>query len=253
MSAQTTRRYMTVAGSARFFYTTCMIYCSHRGANRYRVQNTVPAFQVAHEQGARYFELDVHLLADGQLAVHHDYDLVSAHGQTIRLAEISGADLRRYPLVNPFTSTLAVVPLLQDVLPVVAPDLQLLNIELKNDDNRYPGIEKILLDTLADYPAVLPHVLFSSFDYDTLARLRALWPQARIGLLTRQCDVGQAHALRAESVHINYTRFTPQIAQVCHENGLKIYVYTVNAVAVAGQLEQTGADGIFTDCIDLFV
>ena len=50
-----------------------MIYFSHRGANTKRVQNTVEAFALAHAQGATHYELDVHLLKDGALAVHHDY------------------------------------------------------------------------------------------------------------------------------------------------------------------------------------
>ena len=52
-----------------------MIYLAHRGANTQRVQNTVEAFALAQTQGAQYYELDVHLLQDGQLAVHHDYSL----------------------------------------------------------------------------------------------------------------------------------------------------------------------------------
>lgn len=230
-----------------------MIYFSHRGANRYRVQNTVAAFALARQQGARCFELDVHLLCDGQLAVHHDYELTTADGKTVPVGSLRAADLPRYTLPNPFAQEPAVVPLLTDILPVLSPQLKLLNIELKNDDNRYPGIEQALTQTLADYPALQPQILFSSFDYDTLARLRALCPHARLGLLTRNFDVRQAVALQAESVHINYTRFTPQIAQLCHDNGLKIYLYTVNEVSAARQFQAAGADGIFTDCIDLFV
>ena len=230
-----------------------MIYFSHRGANTQRVQNTVEAFAVAHAQGARYFELDVHLLKDGCLAVHHDYSLLSTAGKDVKLADITASDLKKYPLKNLFTAGPVYVPLLEEVLPVVAPGLEILNIELKNDENIYPGIEERLLKVLADYPQLAPQILFSSFDYDTLKRLRALAPQARIGLLTRQFDVKQALSLRAESVHMNRTRFTAKIAQTCHQNKLKLYLYTVNEVAAATRLAADGADGIFTDSIDLFI
>ncbi len=230
-----------------------MIYFSHRGANTLRVQNTVESFALAHAQGARCFELDVHLLKDGNLAVHHDYSLLSTAGEDVKLADLTAADLKKYPLKNPFADDPVYVPLLDDVLPVIVPGLEVVNIELKNDNNVYPGLEKILLNKLSAYPALFPKILFSAFDYDSLVRLRELAPNARIGLLTRKFDVKQALLLRAESVHMNQTRFTPAIAQTCHENGLKLYLYTVNEITAVKQLTAQGADGFFTDRIDLFV
>lgn len=228
-----------------------MIYFSHRGANTQRVQNTTAAFALAHRQGARCFELDVHLLKDGSLAVHHDYSLLTTAGVDVKLKDLTAADLKNYPLQNPFTEQITFVPLLQEVLPVLTPGLELLNIELKNDGNIYPGLEEILLKTLP--PALRPLILFSGFDYPTLARLRALSCAIRIGQLTRSFNVQEALSLRAESVHINHTRFTPQIAQICHANNLKIYCYTVNDKGQATRLSQDGCDGIFTDKIADFL
>lgn len=227
-----------------------MIYFSHRGANTLRVQNTAAAFARAHAQGARCFELDVHLLKDGALAVHHDYSLLSTAGVNVQLKDLVAADLKQYPLKNPFTQEPAYVPLLAEVLPVLAPQLELLNIELKNDGNIYPGLEETVLRAVPE--KLLPKILFSSFDYPTLQRLRALAPQVRIGQLTRAFNVQEALAVKAESVHTNYIRFTPQMAQVCHANGLKVYCYTVNDCALADRLEQEGVDGIFTDDVTQF-
>lgn len=228
-----------------------MIYFSHRGANTQRVQNTIEAFALAHQQGARYFELDVHLLKDGALAVHHDYSLLNTAGVDVQLKDLTAADLKKYPLKNPFAQTSVYVPLLEEVLPVIIPDLELLNIELKNDDNIYPGLENILLKKL---PAqLLPNILFSSFDYATLQRLRALAPNVRIGQLTRAFNLQEARAVEAESIHINHTRFTPKIAQLCHENSLKVYCYTVNDKKLAAHLAAQEVDGIFTDKIADFL
>lgn len=229
-----------------------MIYFSHRGANTFCVQNTVPAFSLAHTQGARKFELDVHLLKDGQLAVHHDYSLLSTAGKDVLLSGLTADELKKIPLKNPFGAEDVFVPLLTEVLPVVTPALEILNIEIKNDNNVYPGIENALCRTLENHPHLLQKILFSSFDYDTLSRLRALLPHARIGLLTRAFDVTQALLLKAESVHINQTRFTPEIAQICHANNLCVYLYTVNDPTTATRLARDGADGIFTDKIHLF-
>lgn len=229
-----------------------MIYFAHRGSNTKRVQNTVAAFALARAQGATHYELDVHLLQDGQLAVHHDYSLLETAGKEVQLKALKSADLSHFPLKNPFTLDKATIPLLQEILPVISPGLELLNIEIKNDGNCYPGIEAQLLACLKMYPGLEEKILFSSFDYETLERLRALCPTARIGLLTRQFDVAKAVGLRAESVHINHIRLTPQIAPICHTHQLKLYCYTVNDPALALQLNAQGVDGIFTDDITLF-
>lgn len=237
-----------------FFYTTSMIYFAHRGASAEAVQNTVPAFKRARELGASCYELDVHLTKDGALVVHHDYSLLSTAGKDVHIKDVTFSKLQTCPLQNAFGVERLFVPRLEEVLPVVAPGLELLNIELKNDDNRYPGIEEKLLAFLhARYPQILPKILFSSFDYETLARLRALDKTARIGLLTRAFDVSAALRLGAESVHLNHTRFTPDIARVCHENGLLVYLYTVNEAELAARLAAQGADGIFTDRIGMFL
>ena len=221
-----------------------MLYFAHRGASAYRTQNTLPAFALACACGATHYELDVHLLKDGRLAVHHDYEISTAAGQLIPLAELTAADLPHYPLATVFNER-ATVPLLEEVFPLISLHLELLNIELKNDDNRYPGLEERVLRAVP--PTLFPRVLFSSFSQDSLARLRALSSRARIGLLTRQFDVSRALALRAESIHINHTRFTPAQAQTAHAHGLRLYCYTVNDNALALQLAAHGVDGIFTD------
>ena len=229
-----------------------MIYFAHRGASAQRVQNTLEAFALAKEQGATHYELDVHLLKDGKLAVHHNYSLLETAGKDVALGDLTSADLTKFPLINPFTQNKVAVPLLQEVLPIIAPGLQLLNIELKNDGNIYPGIEGRLLDFLGQYSHLNTKIIFSSFDYDSLVRLRAAAPQARVGLLTRQFDIEKARALRAESVHINHIRFVPDMARICHQHGIKLYCYTVNDKSLAAKLQAQGVDGIFTDQILLY-
>ena len=228
-----------------------MIYFAHRGLSALRVQNTTESFALACEKGAQCYELDVHLLKDGALAVHHDYSLANTAGVDSKLSDLTAAELKKYPLKNTFSATVLTVPLLEEIIPLVLPGLEILNIEIKNDNNVYPGIEEILLRALKKWPELAPKILFSAFDYDTLARMRQLNKNARIGLLTRAFDVSKALALGAESVHINQTRLTEEIVRVCHQNNLKVYVYTVNTPAEFQRVKTLGADGVFTDRVNL--
>ena len=228
-------------------YTTCMIYFAHRGASKQAPANSKEAFALARKQGASCYELDVHLTRDGRLPVQHDYTVGNTEH---RVQEFTWPQLQAFCAEN----GIACPALLEDVLPVVRPELACLNVELKNDDNVYPGIEKALLDLLHTCAAdLLPKILFSSFDVSTLQRLRTLAAQANIGLLTRAFDPEQARALNARSVHINQTRVTAQMVQACHAENRKVFVYTVNTLAAAQQLEQMGVDGIFTDVPELFL
>ena len=173
--------------------------------------------------------------------------LLATSGRDTLLGTLTRADLAQYPLINVFTAEKCTIPLLRDVLPVVRENLACLNIEIKNDGNYYPGIEKVLLTELhAQAPDMLPKILFSSFDYPTLARVR-------IGRLCRAFDVQEALALGARSVHMNQSRLTPEIINACHAHGLQVFAYTVNTQAQAERLAALGADGIFTDKIGLFL
>ena len=227
-----------------------MIYFAHRGASASAPANTLPAFALARQQGAAHYELDVHLTRDGQLVVHHDYQI---GGRLI--AQMTAAEVKQYVINAPQDGSFtAEVPLLREVFPVVADDLQLLNIEIKNDDNVYPGIEEAVWEAVQDFvPHSLHKLLFSSFDYPTLYRLRELAPKAQIGLLTRLFEPQQAHNLHAYSVHMNHTRITKEIIDICHRENRRVFLYTVNDRYTAQKLAQLGADGIFTDKPSLFL
>ena len=99
----------------------------------------------------------------------------------------------------------------------------------------------------------MDRILFSSFDYPTLQRLRRLAPHAHIGLLTRFFEPQKVLSLKAESLHISQTRITQEIIDWCHQNKVRVFVYTVNDRYTARQLARKGVDGIFTDVLDLFL
>src|SRR5918999_2555552 len=60
---------------------------AHRGASGRAPENTMEAFRLGVEDGADAIELDVHLTADGQLAVIHDETLDRTTDRTGRVAD----------------------------------------------------------------------------------------------------------------------------------------------------------------------
>ncbi|MBO7238720.1 MAG: hypothetical protein J6U96_05560 [Elusimicrobiaceae bacterium] len=232
-----------------------MIYFAHRGASAYAPANSLAAFALARQQGATHYELDVHLSKDGHLIIHHDYNLGTDTTCRLDIKDAVLSDITACRILHKFDPALVVSPpRLRDVIPVIMEELELLNIEIKNDDNVYPGIEKMLWQRVEAFgPEAANKILFSSFDYPTLQRLRRVAPRARIGLLTRFFEPQKVLSLKAESVHINQTRITQEMIDWCHEHGVRVFVYTVNDKYTARQLARKGVDGIFTDAPDLFL
>jgi len=136
---------------------------------------------------------------------------------------------------------------LEELLNILKPDTKL-NIEIKNDESRYPGIEQKVMDLLNTRGTALKErVLISSFDYPTLRRIRTLDKTIKIGVLTRNFNIKEALDIGAYSVNISIKRVTKEIVETCHKNNLKVYVYTVNTAEDARAMANIGVDAIFSD------
>ena len=87
-------------------------YYAHRGLhNAVLPENSMGAFRAALAQGFG-IELDIHLMADGNLAVIHDSSLQRTAGANVTIESLTAAQLANYRL-NGTTET---IPLFSDVL-----------------------------------------------------------------------------------------------------------------------------------------
>ena len=92
---------------------------AHRGASGYAPENTFEAYRLAVEMGADAIELDVHLTADGQLALIHDETLDRTTDRGGVVAELTMDAIREadagYPM-EAFRGRGLQVPTLPEVL-----------------------------------------------------------------------------------------------------------------------------------------
>jgi len=209
-----------------------MLIIAHRGASAYVQENTLKAFELAFKFGSTWLETDVQRSADGVLVLYHDYNL--KNGKKIK--DCTFDYLKKFN-----------VPTLADLLKIT-PTNFILNLEIKNDDNIYPGIEKQILAALSSAKNICQNqILISSFDVPTLQKIRALNKQISIGVLTRNFEVKTPLSLNAKSVNISVKRVTKKIVETCHKNNLKVLVYTVNDLQTYHKLQAWKVDGIFSD------
>ena len=140
-------------------------------------ENSLAAFRRAAEAGFGA-ELDVHLTADGQLAVIHDSDLQRVCGRAGKVEELTCAELSRLRLLG----TEEGIPLLPDVLPLFAGVAPLI-VELKpirGNEPELAGKVCALLDTFPNLDYCL-----ESFDPFAILWLRKNRPELIRGQLSQ--------------------------------------------------------------------
>ena len=154
---------------------------AHRGASAAYKENTLEAFAAAREHGAGGLELDVRRSADDVLVVHHDAHL----GDGRLISELSASELPDW------------LPTLAEVLDM-ADDLWV-NVEIKNlpDEPDYDAGETISLAVAGLVTSYLlgqddggtgdlsfaERLLVSSFNVDSLTKIRSVEPAIPLGLL----------------------------------------------------------------------
>lgn len=206
---------------------------AHRGASASFPENTLPAFRAAREAGADWVELDVHLLADGGLAVHHDPML----GDGRALARLTAADLPD------------AVPLLPAALD--ACDGMGVNVEVKGDARTAAAVVATLEER-----GGRDEVLVSSFDWGAVDHVRAAAPQVPTGLLAVLVDdparlVDEAARRGCVAVHPHAALAGPGLVAAAHDAGLAVNVWTVDDPVRMAELVAAGVDGIVTTVPDV--
>jgi glycerophosphoryl diester phosphodiesterase len=229
-----------------------MEYIAHRGACAWAPENTLDSFALALSMGMDFFELDVQLSSDGVLVVHHDNDLKRTAGENIAILSSTYAELLKYNVAAHFKGARTQrIPRFDEVLDLLGNKVRL-NIELKNDDGMYKGIEQKTLDCIAAAGnGWHERVLISSFHHPSIEITRALDPKIKVALLLGQADIKEALALSrrlgAWSLNLSGRRVSPELVSAAHEQGMKVLVYTITERAQALALERIGVDGAFTN------
>ena len=133
------------------------------------------AFRRALEQGYG-IELDVHLMADGTLAVIHDSSLMRTAGSDTLIEDLSAADLCCYHLEE----TDETIPTLGQVLKLFQGKAPLI-VELKSTKSNYAALTKAACDLLESYSGAY---CIESFDPRCIFWLRKNRPHIIRGQLT---------------------------------------------------------------------
>ena len=148
-------------------------------------ENSMAAFRRAVEHGFGA-ELDVHLMADGNLAVVHDSSLKRVCGKDVLIEDLTAEDLKDYPLME----TEERIPLFQDVLALFEGKTPLV-IELKVERGNANALTDAVMAALEGWGGTY---CVESFHPAVLLRLKERYPKVLRGQLSqnflRDSEVG---------------------------------------------------------------
>ena len=229
---------------------------AHRGASGRYPENTRLAFAKAIEAGADMIELDCQLSRDGHVVVFHDERLnrVGRSRGTVRsktLEQLKRLDIGVWRGRN-FAGERILT--LEEALDSIAGNADLC-VEIKSYQDSALGIELKVLFIVSHYD-YFERTTFSSFDYGVLARLRQLAPDANIGLIIgsplQRNWLEAARGVSARSVHVQKEVATREVLAQAWEEGLDVYVWTVNDVHEMQALSGMGVQGLISDFPESF-
>jgi glycerophosphoryl diester phosphodiesterase len=201
----------------------------HRGARAVMPENTLAAFKYAIGVGVDAIEMDVVVSRDGVVVVSHDPYLKSG----IFIRSLTAAETG--------------LPTLHEVLALEGSFL--FNIEAKVSEHTPPDFAERVLAVIRGQ-AVEARVIFQSFDFAILRRMKLLAPEITLAALwegAARSFVETARDAGASIVAPEYVLVTEQEVRKAHQAGLRVIPWTANAVEDWNRLIAAGVDGIITD------
>lgn len=218
---------------------------AHRGASGVRPENTLAAFEHAIEAGADWIELDVQETADGAVVVIHDRDFMKLAGVPLRVHEATLTDLADIDIGSRFSPEFADqrTSTLREALELARGRVGVL-IELKHYGFAV-RLEERVAEVVEDL-GMTAEVAIMSLDHASVARMRALRPGWRVGLLAAAA-VGDLTRADADFLALRTAIATDALLARARRAGRPVLVWTVNdALSMSGMISR-GAAGLITD------
>ena len=231
---------------------------AHRGFSGKYPENSPLAFRkTAEETGAGGIASDVHLSKDGQLVIIHDNTVNRTSNGAGYVKDLTYEELLSLDIGSWKSPAFAGEHIwtLPQLLDFCRESGLLLNLELKNDEIFYPGLEE---RAIAEIQArkMEDQVFVSSFNHVSMERFKTLCPDIKTGLLYGAPMLAMGHYLArssADNIHPRYSvlQFDPELMDLFRDHGLKVNTWTVNQETDMQDMLDLGVDCIITNYPDL--
>jgi glycerophosphoryl diester phosphodiesterase len=218
---------------------------AHRGAAGKAPENTLASIQQAITDGTDWVEIDVQETADGEVIVIHDSDFMKLASVNLKVWDGTLEQIRDIDIGSWFDPQFSAerVPTLVEVLEASRGKAHVV-IELK-----YYGHDQQLEQRVVDIVEQLDmvdEVAIMSLKYEGIQKIRALRPDWTIGLLSATA-IGNLASLDVDFLAVAQGMATPGFVRRSHEQGKKVFVWTINDAVTLSRMMSLGVDGVITD------
>ena len=231
---------------------------AHRGFSGNYPENSPLAFRMAVEKtNADGIESDVHITKDGRLVIFHDASVERTSNGTGFIRDLTYAQLLELDIGAWKSPEFAGQHIwtLGQLLDFCREARMLLNLELKNYEVFYDGLEQRVIDEVCAR-GMQEQVFVSSFNHISMQRFKDLCPEIETGLLYDKPLLDMEHYLlpsNADNMHPRYMllQYQPELMDLFHSRGMKVNTWTVNDEADMRDMIHRGVDGIISNYPDL--
>lgn len=229
----------------------------HRGAKAYAPMNTLPAFELAYEQGAVGIELDVHRSKDGHPVILHDFTIDETTNSKGEVTQMTLAELKALDAGSWFSDEFigVQVPTLSEVFEAVG-DKLLINVEIKFMNQDTDGVEQIVANCIRHHN-MGERVIVSSFNPYTLKNFHEIMPDVMIGFLYMPSMQFDTESVMKDVPHEARHPYVDMIDEAymewARQNNYFVNTWTVNDPEQAKVLQTLGVNCIITDTPDVML
>jgi len=232
-----------------------IIAIAHRGEAKLTPENTLAAFDLAIEEGAKSIEMDVRMTSDGHLVLMHDEDVsrtTDGEGKIseMTLNEVKSLKIEPKPWMS--VSEEQEVPTLEKALLFIK-ERALADLDVKNADPR------VLVDTIEAADALNTAYVDVSSVEEAL-HLRSLSPEIAIQAgdidsteKAAECidSLDRVEVFELEEIYEGVR----DAIEFCHEHGSKVHVPEKETLYLLGWplALSPGVDGIQTDNLQMLM
>ena len=233
---------------------------AHRGFSGKAPENTIAAFSMALDAGVDMLELDVRLSRDNAVVVIHDQKVDRTTNGRGRVHDMTLEELKSLDAGSWFGKRFSgeTIPTLQEVFSILD-DRTYVNIEIKPD--ALSSWRSLELETqclaIVKKNRAEKRVLFSSFDYRIIRRMKQLSPDFIGGVLYNVMkDMGKtpgwlAKRASAGAFICGKRQITKRMVRNAHDHDLKVGVYTINTKREVEKILRYRVDAIITNFPDV--
>ncbi len=240
----------------------CLVI-SHRGANKYAPQNTLPAFKRAVEIGCDGFETDVHITKDGKIVLCHNYTIdETSNGQGL-ISNKTLAELKSYDFGSYFNKRFegTEIPTIDEFLSFVeTTDISVLNIEIKSPKENETAIVRETIKAVKEHN-LFDKLLISSFDPKLLVEAKQIDKNCKTGYLYSPTNAITyrimwqpfkfAKSIDCDAIHPHFIYVNKKYAEAAKQAGLMLNPWIVDSETMINKMLDCKVDGIITNYPDV--